>query len=159
MLIHAGLYPFWSVSDAVEFSEEVENILTSENNAELFSKMFGNLPDKWHSSLQGWERIRFIINACTRMRFCSDDGKLELTTKGIADNNPGGFKPWFNLENKNIDENLLIIFGHWSALVGETNVKNKISLDTGCIWGNSLTALRLEDKKKFSIACPQYCSY
>lgn len=159
LLIHAGLYPFWGLEQVLELTQEVETILASDSRGELFQNMFGNLPEKWNKDLKGWDRTRFIINACTRMRFCSLDGRLELDTKGKAADAPIGFEPWFKVKNSNIDEDLQIIFGHWSALVGETKLNNIIALDTGCIWGNSLTAVRLQDKKKFSVACPKYCSY
>lgn len=156
LLIHAGLYPFWSLEEVISLAAQAENILQSKDGGEFFKNMYGNMPDKWDDSLTGWDRIRFIINSITRMRFCNEEGRLELKTKGPISTTPKGYKPWFEIPNAKAND-IKIIFGHWSALVGKTNCKNAISLDTGCIWGGSLSAMRLEDNKLFQVSCPTYC--
>lgn len=159
LMLHAGLYPFWSVPISLELIREVEQVLHSDDNRELLVNMYGNTPLKWSENLVGLERLRFIINATTRMRFCDSDGNLELTTKGTIENTPQGYKPWFQLLDDKKLNGVRIIFGHWSALMGITNSEHAINLDTGCVWGNSLTALRLDDGKKFQVDCSQYCNY
>jgi bis(5'-nucleosyl)-tetraphosphatase (symmetrical) len=156
LLIHAGLYPFWSLAKGLSLIKEVETVIKSGDNVELFRNLFGNNPTKWRDDLSGWERLRFIINATTRMRFCDIEGNLDFSAKGTIQNAPPGLKPWFELLTPNQHQGVTILFGHWSALSGVTNSNDAVNLDTGCVWGNALTALRLEDKQRFAVACTQY---
>lgn len=149
LLVHAGVLPEWTLEDIKNYAHEVENVLRSKQAVELYGEMYGNLPDTWNNALTGWERIRFLINCFTRMRFCTASGKLDLITKGNIHDAPDGFKPWFEIPSVR-DKNLKILFGHWAALMGNTGVENAIALDTGCVWGNCLTALRLDDWVFFS---------
>lgn len=152
VLVHAGLSPAWNLTTAKILSSEVEQVLQSEHVKEFFQHMYGNQPDHWSDDLQGWERLRCITNYLTRMRFCHTDGRLELHTKGKLGEQANDLVPWFQVPNR-INANLKIIFGHWAALTGATHTPNVFALDTGCVWGNCLTAMRLEDEKRFSVEC------
>lgn len=144
-MTHAGILPQWDLSQASQKAQEVEQILAGENFFELLANLYGNQPSRWDEQLTGWERYRFIINSFTRMRFCSEDGALELTTKTDLANTPQGLLPWFRVPAR-ATKDLKIIFGHWAALKGKIDDYNIFALDTGCVWGNCLTALRLEDQ-------------
>lgn len=151
-MVHAGIPPHWSLSEALERAREVENVLRSDKVELFLANMYGNLPSRWDDNLAGADRLRLITNYFTRMRFCSAEGELELQTKESADAAPPGFAPWFSYQaRKTRDEK--IIFGHWAALEGRTDEKNIYALDTGCVWGGALTALRLEDESRFSCDC------
>ena len=151
-LSHAGIYPQWDLSLALRLAKEVENILQGSRFTDSLAHMYGNTPTHWAPELVGYERFRFIINSFTRMRFCDPTGGLELTIKESAHNPPAGYLPWFLMPNR-ANANLKIIFGHWASLAGKADTKNIFALDTGCVWGNSLTALRLEDGELFSTPC------
>lgn len=151
-MVHAGIPPMWSISDALQLSAEVEQILTSDHRCDFLQNMYGNFPDTWQDSLTSVERWRLITNYFTRMRFCAADGQLELTTKENAGAAPDGFLPWFVHESRKTKLDR-IIFGHWAALEGKVNVANLDALDTGCVWGGSLTALRLDDRVYFECNC------
>ena len=149
VMVHAGLPPQWSAKKAVKRSQEVELFLQGENYLDFFHHMYGNLPDQWHKSLQGLDRLRAIVNYFTRMRYCTQDGKLDLITKEGLDKAPDGFKPWFKLQRKSIDDR--IFFGHWAALEGKADSPNVFALDTGCVWGGKLSAIRIEDETWFRV--------
>lgn len=149
LMVHAGLLPQWTAEQAAELAAEVEAALRSENYREFLSKMYGNLPAKWSNKLTGVDRLRVITNAMTRLRICTEQGEMEFKFKSEVDNIPNGYMPWFSVPGrKNID--CTIIFGHWSAL-GLRQGANLFALDTGCLWGGQLTALRLEDRKIFQV--------
>lgn len=150
LLVHAGILPGWTLEEAQAYAREIENVLRGTQATALYGEMYGNLPDTWSNALTGWERLRFLINCFTRMRFCTADGKLDLLAKGNKHDAPEGFKPWFEIPTTR-DNNLKILFGHWAALMGNTGIDNAIALDTGCVWGHFLTALRLEDTLYFKI--------
>jgi bis(5'-nucleosyl)-tetraphosphatase (symmetrical) len=149
-MVHAGLASSWDLQTARELAHEVEKVLQSENAKDFFQHMYGNLPDQWDPQLKSFDRLRCITNFFTRARFCHADGRLELESKGKI--NSSDLTPWFNVSPR-ANENLKIIFGHWAALGGVTNVPNAIALDTGCVWGFCLTAMRLEDGERFSVSC------
>ncbi len=152
VMTHAGIPPCWSVQKAQKRAKEVEQVLRSEQAAEYFQNMYGNLPDLWSSKLAGWDRLRTITNYLTRMRFVTEESRLEFAAKGTLESQPMGFYPWFRLPRKDSEESALkILFGHWAALEGVTGIKGIFALDTGCVWGNHLTALRLEDQQRFSV--------
>lgn len=157
-MVHAGIPPQWTLTEACTFARELEVILhndppnSSTNYDEYLASMYGNQPAQWHSDLRGADRLRIITNYFTRMRFCTSDGRLELETKDEASAAPLGFAPWYAHPNRQTRDDK-IIFGHWAALEGKTNTKNVYALDTGCAWGGSLTALRLEDEQIFSCSC------
>jgi bis(5'-nucleosyl)-tetraphosphatase (symmetrical) len=150
LLVHAGVLPQWDLTAILKHAAELETVIHGPKAADFYAAIFGNLPDVWDDNLSGNDRLRFIVNCFTRMRFCDANGKLNLTAKGQLKSAPAGYYPWFTLPNKH-PKDLKIIFGHWAALVGETEVENMISIDTGCMWGHSLTALRLDDWQKFSV--------
>lgn len=156
-ITHAGIYPFWSLTQAKTYAKELEVVLQN-NLAEFLNNMYGDKPDKWQESLSDFERLRFICNTFTRMRLCKNDGTLDLdnnislNTNSASNNSNNTSLPWFEIaQRKTNDEKIL--FGHWSTL-GKVNKKNIYPLDTGCVWGGQLTALRLEGEKVISVDCP-----
>ncbi|HSW70318.1 MAG TPA: symmetrical bis(5'-nucleosyl)-tetraphosphatase [Gammaproteobacteria bacterium] len=151
-MIHAGLAPTWDLSIAKKLAGEVESILQSDQRKDFLEHLYGNEPRQWHDDLRGWERIRCIVNYLTRARFCHRDGSLELKTKENMRLDQTDLIPWFRVPKRRTQE-LNIIFGHWAALGGVTQTDHTFALDTGCIWGYSLTAMRLEDEKRFSVSC------
>jgi len=153
-LVHAGIHPAWSTKQALNCSKEVENILQGSKAHEFFHHMYGDKPSKWSSELSGWDRLRFITNSFTRMRYIGENMKLYLKEKGAPGKQPEGVKPWFEFENRNKDLN--IVFGHWSTLKNP-KIENLHPLDTGCLWGGKLTALKINNKMKklTSIKCPK----
>jgi bis(5'-nucleosyl)-tetraphosphatase (symmetrical) len=151
-LVHAGFHPAWDLSLAQSLAKEVETTLQGSNPTHFLENLFGNKPDHWDPALTGIERLRFIINSLTRLRFCSPHGYLELNTKESAEQPPPGYLPWFEIPNRK-SADLKILFGHWSSLEGKCTAPNVFPLDTGCVWGNCLTAMRLEDGERFSESC------
>lgn len=151
-MVHAGIPPQWSLAAALEYSKEVQDILNSSQRQEFLATMYGNEPAVWQDDLIGMDRLRLITNYCTRMRFCSAAGELELTTKENADAAPRGFAPWFSHQHR-LMINQPIIFGHWASLHGKVSHLNVHALDTGCVWGGSLTAMDLTSCKRFSCDC------
>lgn len=146
-LVHAGIPPQWTIENAKEHAKTVECAL--QKNPELFLKnMYGNFPNEWHDDLEGWDRLRYIVNAFTRMRFCNAKGTLDLDNKTDVSTNPN-LKPWFNWRTPS---DTTIYFGHWASLEGKCDAKNIIALDAGCLWGGQLKAVRLADKKVFTVS-------
>lgn len=153
-LVHAGIPPQWSITEAKEHAQEVESILHSEQPGRLFSIMYGNQPDLWQETVSPPERWRLITNYLTRMRFCTSDGRLELATKQGATSAPPGFRPWFAHPDRVAADNP-ILFGHWAALGGIAGVRNVIPLDTGCVWGGRLRAYNIEQGGFTHFDCSQ----
>lgn len=151
-LVHAGIPPQWSLSEALMYAREIQTLLQGPQYQHFLENMFGNDPTHWQLTHAGIWRSRYIVNALTRMRFCSERGELDLDTKGSATQPPTGLKPWFEWPHEAAIQNK-IIFGHWAALQGQCNSKNMIALDTGCVWGNSLTAFCLETERRYSVSC------
>lgn len=151
-LVHAGIPPQWDLDDAIAHARELEIILRGDYYEEYLAHMYGNHPLQWTNELVGYDRLRIITNYFTRMRFCTTEGELELKTKTDAHEAPEGYAPWFSHHNRKTRNNK-IIFGHWAALEGKTNTPHIYALDTGCAWGGTLTALRLEDEQLFSCNC------
>jgi bis(5'-nucleosyl)-tetraphosphatase (symmetrical) len=129
----------------------VETILRSDQHTELFHNMYGDEPTLWDEELTGWPRIRFIINALTRMRYCSPDGRLNLNEKYAPGTQPRGLIPWFEAPERR-SRKKEIIFGHWSTL-GLVKREGVIALDTGCVWGGQLTAVDLDDPQRATYGC------
>jgi len=151
LLVHAGIPPQWNITSACTYAHEVEKVLRSDDAALFLAHMYGEQPSRWSDALQGWGRLRYITNALTRMRFCTAEGELEFHHKQKNADVPEGFMPWF--EHTQFQAlPYQIIFGHWAALEGKTYHPRIHAIDTGCAWGNRLTALRLEDGKRFSVA-------
>jgi len=142
-LLHAGLPPQWTIAIASQRAREVERVLRGEQHLEFFHDMYGNKPWSWSDDLAGMERLRFITNCFTRLRFCLPDGRLQLKEKGPpgTQENPEAL-PWFDLPGR-ISRSSRIVFGHWSTL-GYLTRNNVWAIDTGCLWGGSLTLLRID---------------
>lgn len=151
-MVHAGLPPQWDLNLAQSCAKEVESALQGAHSAEFFRHMYGNKPDLWQDNLQGWDRLRFITNCLTRIRFCDINGRLNLTCSAKVGSQPPNYMPWFKVPERK-SKNLKIIFGHWAALEGKTDEPLIYPLDSGCSWGKSLTAMRLEDGALFSTEC------
>ncbi|HWH47099.1 MAG TPA: symmetrical bis(5'-nucleosyl)-tetraphosphatase [Burkholderiales bacterium] len=152
-MVHAGLLPSWSVPKALDLGHEVEEALRGTGYRSLMAHMYGNQPDRWDDSLSGYERLRVIINVLTRLRICTADGRMELSHKGRLEDIPEGYVPWFSVPNRRSADKT-ILCGHWSAL-GLLTEKKLIALDTGCLWGRRLSAVRLEDRRIFQVSCPK----
>ncbi len=150
-MVHAGLLPGWSVNQAQALAREVEQQLQGDDYHAFLAQLYGNQPARWDDALQGMERWRLIINAMTRMRFVHQDGSLELTSKGEMTSAPAGCVPWFEHPAAQWLDHTLV-FGHWSAL-GLLLRERLIALDSGCLWGNALSAVRLEDRAVFQVSC------
>lgn len=146
-IVHAGIPPQWSIEQAYQHNEELHNVLSSDQCGDFLKEMHGNQPDQWQEDLKGNDRLRYITNALTRLRFCAQDGTLDLESNQITSASSNN-KAWFDWrENDAMD----IIFGHWAALKGVCNKPGYYALDTGCVWGNKLKTLRLEDRTTFSV--------
>ena len=150
-LVHAGLLPQWTAAQARALAGEVEAALRGPQHGEFIRNMWGSEPAAWSDELAGWARLRVIVNAMTRMRFCSPDGIMEFATKGEVANAPEGYLPWFEVPGRRSADAVLVT-GHWSAL-GLRLLPNLLALDSGCLWGNHLTAVRLQDRQVFQVAC------
>jgi bis(5'-nucleosyl)-tetraphosphatase (symmetrical) len=145
LMVHAGVLPSWSRSCTLELSNEVSGSLKSDDWKQFLATMYGNTPIAWHPALRGPDRARVIINAMTRLRYCTVEGAMEFETKEGLNSAPSGYLPWFDVPNR-ATENIQIVFGHWSTLglLMRDNIKG---IDTGCVWGGDLTALRLDNSK------------
>lgn len=150
-LVHAGLLPQWTITRARELSLEVEAALQGPDYREFILNLWGSDPAGWSDDLSGWARLRVIVNAMTRMRFCTREGIMEFKVKGKLANAPAGHLPWFDLPGRK-SAGAVLVTGHWSAL-GLKVTPNLLALDSGCLWGGHLTALRLEDRKVFQVNC------
>jgi len=153
-MVHAGLLPQWDVVQATELSNETSAALTSPNYRDFLANMWGSEPTSWRDDLKGWDRLRVVVNAMTRMRFCTPEGVMEFRapgSKGPPDRGPAGCLPWYDVPGRRSADHK-VICGHWSAL-GFRREKNLLALDSGCLWGGSLTAVRLEDQRIFQLPC------
>lgn len=149
-MVHAGLLPQWSVRKALALAGEVEAALRSDDYPEFLRHMYGNKPSRWRDSLRGYDRLRVITNVMARMRLCTEKGRLEFTHKGYPADMPRGYLPWFKVPRRR-SRATPVIFGHWASL-GLYTGSNVFAIDTGCIWGRELTALRLRDRAIFQHA-------
>ena len=154
LLVHAGVLPQWSTTQVLAVAQEVETRLRSENWGDFLREMYGNEPTSWNDNLEGAARMRCIVNGLTRLRYCTAVGEMEFITKESPGNPMPGYMPWFRVPNRQTADTT-VIFGHWSTL-GLSLQDNIIGLDTGCVWGGKLTALRLSDRGLLQVACPQY---
>lgn len=146
LLVHAGLPPQWSCKKALKRAAEVEAVLRGADFVDFLQAMYGNKPDRWSGKLAGAERLRFIVNCLTRVRMMTPDGKLDFSHSGPPDAARKGLVPWFNAPDARW-AGTRIVFGHWSAL-GLVVDDNIVSVDTGCVWGRQLTAVRLDGRPK-----------
>ncbi len=142
VLCHAGIYPWWTLQQAQELADEVHNIFKQQKKCiKLLKKIYNNKPSKWDDNLAKVQRQRFIINAFTRMRFCSPKGHLNLTESGYSGKSRKNRLPWFQYTNQSLKD-YRVIFGHWSAL-GLMNTPHHLALDTGCVWGREMTMAKI----------------
>jgi len=152
-MVHAGLLPQWSIAQALALAREVENALQGPGYGEFLAHMYGNEPARWRDDLAGHDRLRVIVNAMSRLRLVTPDGAMELGYKlGLA-GAPAGYLPWYDAPGR-ASRDRRVIFGHWAAL-GLLLREDVVCLDSGCVWGRALTALRLEDGRVFQLDCPE----
>lgn len=150
-MVHAGLLPAWTLEQAAALAREVEAALRGPDHLALYPALYGARPAAWSDALQGHERLRVIVNAMTRMRFCTPDGAMDFSVKGEVEKALPGYLPWFDVPGRRT-RGVPIVCGHWSAL-GLRVTPDLLALDTGCVWGGRLTAVRLEDRRVYQTAC------
>lgn len=144
VMSHAGIPPVWTTEQALSYSHEVSQVLEDDAQIDGFLKaMYGDEPTRWSDDLTGQTRLRTITNHLTRMRICSEDGALKLKFKGRLEDIPAGYAPWFQYPPATPRAERQI-FGHWAALEGRTNDPDYIALDTGCVWGGTMTLYNLD---------------
>jgi bis(5'-nucleosyl)-tetraphosphatase (symmetrical) len=149
LMVHAGVIPQWTVSQAMACAAEVETVLRSEKCGKFFSKMSKNWVRRWDDELSGWKRLRLISNILTQLRFCDANGKILASASGPPGSQPPSYKPWFKHKHRQTRE-VTVAFGHWAAL-GLHLKKNLLGVDSGCVWGGRLSAVRLEDRQLFQV--------
>jgi bis(5'-nucleosyl)-tetraphosphatase (symmetrical) len=141
LLVHAGIAPQWSAQDTLDRAAEVQAALQGPQWREFLQNLWGNVPLVWRDDLKGYDRLRCIVNILTRIRYCTPDGQLDLTTKESTGGAPAGYMPWFDVPGRKTQD-VTVVFGHWSTM-GLINRPNLIGLDTGCVWGGTLTGVEL----------------
>jgi len=156
-VVHAGIPPDWDLASALRYANELQQVLAGEHFLEFLEHMYGDHPDLWQEELSGWERLRYICNAFTRIRYCYPNGRLNLNEKNspefVAKNVNENIIPWFEVDNRKTKSDK-IIFGHWSTL-GLRIEEGIYALDTGCLWGRHLTALKIDDDLNYyQVKCP-----
>ena len=142
LMVHAGVLPEWSAAKTMKLAGEVEAVLRSPDLGDFLGQMYGNGPLRWSDSLRGADRLRVIVNTLTRLRFCTADGEMEFDAKDGADSAPPGYFPWFDVPKRKTAK-ITVAFGHWSTL-GWLGRQDVLALDSGCVWGGALSALRLD---------------
>lgn len=150
LVVHAGVLPQWTVQKTLELAHEVESALRGDDYRRHLRQMYGNEPNAWSEGLRGAARLRAIINALTRLRFCSRECVMDLVTKEGLASAPRGFMPWFAVPGRKTEQ-VRVVFGHWSTL-GLIQKQNVIGLDTGCVWGGRLTAVNLGNSRLIDVA-------
>lgn len=150
-MVHAGLPPQWSLDEARAAAAELESVLASERCVDFLEEMYGNHPDRWTAELQGMDRLRYIVNVFTRLRYVRPDGSLDFDQNGPPESAGPDLIPWFRFPGRRT-EGLSMVFGHWSTL-GNVTHAGAFGLDSGCVWGGRLTALRLDDAVRTCVDC------
>ena len=160
LMVHAGVVPAWSGDDTMRHAAELEAVLRGSGWRDALGTMFGNRPALWSDALTGAERLRAIVNVLTRLRYCSVDGRIDFDAKDAPGVDgtafpppPDGFRAWFDIAGRRTRDTL-VVFGHWSTL-GVLVRDDVVALDSGCVWGGQLTAIRLEDRTLFQTPCPR----
>ncbi len=157
LMVHAGVLPQWTVEQTLALAAEIEAALSGNQTADFLTSMYGNAPARWDDSLQGSDRLRVAVNALTRLRFCTPDGEMEFGHHGQADAAPRGYLPWYDVPQRRTAADR-IAFGHWSTQ-GLVDRPMLAGLDTGCVWGGALTALRFnptkDERELISLDCEQ----
>jgi bis(5'-nucleosyl)-tetraphosphatase (symmetrical) len=149
LLVHAGLLPSWTPATAEMLSREVEAMLASPAHDDFLRHLYGDEPSRWDPALTGYDRLRVIVNVCTRLRFCAADDTMQLSEKRGLAHTPAGYAPWF-MHSERRSSGVTVVCGHWST-IGLTLAPNVMMLDSGCLWGGTLTALRLDDRRLFQV--------
>lgn len=152
VVAHAGIPHIWDLDTTRDKAREVEDVVRGGGHRQFFQAMYGNEPSLWDDALVGMGRHRVIVNYFTRMRLVDAEGRMEFSHKGDLQGLPPGFQPWFGYPSR---IRKTVFFGHWAALDGATGEAQAVGLDTGCVWGRSLTAIRLEDRRLFSVAAAE----
>jgi len=151
LMVHAGVVPQWSAHLATQLAMEVQCALRDDSR-KFLDVMYGNEPNRWSPQLAGMDRLRFAVNALTRMRICTADGRIDPKFKGRPDEAQAPFRPWFEFKER-ASRDVRVVFGHWSSL-GYLNTGHVVGLDTGCVWGAALTALNLDSSEPpVSVPC------
>lgn len=157
LMVHAGVLPAWTAAETLDLADEVHRVLQSADLPAFLRQMYGNTPDHWNASLTGPDRLRVIVNALTRLRFCSAQGVMDFDSTESASAAPPGLMPWFDVPGRSTADTL-IAFGHWSTL-GWLNRPHCLGLDTGCVWGGCLSAVRfgssLDERELLQVRCEQ----
>lgn len=156
LMVHAGVLPQWGVQQVLALASEVQQVLRGPGLNAFLQQMYGNTPDVWRDDLQGLERWRVVVNALTRLRFCSVQGRMEFDSKEGADRAPEGFMPWFEVPNRQT-AGVDVAFGHWSTL-RQVSTARVWAMDTGCVWGGQLSLLKLDmggRHERIAVDCPQ----
>lgn len=157
LMVHAGVLPAWSVEQTLALAAEVEAVLRSDALVDFLAKMYGNTPVAWSDDLQGADRLRVVVNALTRMRFCTPDGQMDFESSESASDAPAGLLPWYDAPRRRTADTP-IAFGHWSTQ-GLVARHDLIGLDTGCVWGGCLSAMRfgaaLAERELIQVHCEQ----
>ena len=149
LMVHAGVLPQWPTAQVLSLAREVESALAGEAGEPFLRVLYGDEPREWRDDLSGHDRLRVIVNALTRLRFCTADGRMDFREKRGAAHAPAGFAPWFAHEGRRT-AGTLVLCGHWSTL-GLTLAPNVLMLDSGCLWGGPLTAIRLPDRRVYQV--------
>ncbi|WP_077000117.1 symmetrical bis(5'-nucleosyl)-tetraphosphatase [Variovorax sp. KK3] len=157
LMVHAGVLPQWSLGDALALASELESVLRGPGWSAFLHEMYGNVPAQWHDSLTGTARLRVIVNALTRLRFCSAEGVMEFDAKDGTAAAPEGYMPWFDVPGRRTAD-VTVAFGHWSTL-GWVSRPDLMSTDTGCVWGGCLSAVRMgattAERELIQVRCKQ----
>jgi len=157
LMVHAGVVPDWTAADTLARAQEVNAVLRSPDLPAFLHTMYGNTPDRWSDTLTGMDRLRVIVNVLTRMRFCSPEGVMDFESTESASAAPAGLMPWFEVPGRRT-AGTLTAFGHWSTL-GWLNRSDLLGLDTGCVWGGCLSAVRfgatLAERELLQVHCEQ----
>jgi len=157
LMVHAGVQPHWSLDHTLALAQEVHEVLQGPHLPDFLHVMYGNTPDHWDENLTGSDRLRVVINTLTRMRFCTADGAMDFASSESAEHAPEGLMPWFACPDRKTAGDV-VAFGHWSTL-GLINQPHLMALDTGCVWGRQLSAVRvdhdLQERQLVQIDCAQ----